>query len=79
MLRPRAIAVKPAEDYTILVSFDNGEEKLFDVKPYISGSWYGQLEKPSVFNRVRIGGISVEWPDGQDIAPDELYDKSIRK
>mgnify|MGYP000101035451 FL=1 len=43
MLRPTAIKVFPQEDYTLRIIFDNGEEKLFDVKPYIRGNWYGEL------------------------------------
>lgn len=70
------MAVKPRKDYMLLVDFSNGERRIFDVKPYINGSWFGQLKDPSVFNSVRIAGLSVEWADGQDIAPDDLYDNS---
>ena len=45
MLRPTAIKVFPQEDYTLRIIFDNGEEKLFDVKPYIKGNWYGELKE----------------------------------
>ena len=30
-MRPKAIDVKPLENYILLVKFDNGEEKEFDV------------------------------------------------
>ena len=43
MLRPTAIKVFSQEDYTLRIIFDNGEEKIFDVKPYIKGNWYGEL------------------------------------
>lgn len=35
MLRPTAIDVFPEENYILRIVFDNGETKLFDVKPYI--------------------------------------------
>ncbi|EET61993.1 hypothetical protein BRYFOR_06187 [Marvinbryantia formatexigens DSM 14469] len=73
MLRPTAIKVIPGKDYTLDVTFDNGERKLFDVKPYIKGSWYGMLRDLSYFNRVKTDGFTVVWSDGQDICPDELY------
>ncbi|MBQ5586119.1 MAG: DUF2442 domain-containing protein, partial [Selenomonadaceae bacterium] len=41
MLRPTAVAVVPIDNYLIRIRFDNGEEKKFDVKPYIKGEWYG--------------------------------------
>ena len=37
MLRPTAVSVTPTDNYIISVKFDNGEEKKFDVKPYIKG------------------------------------------
>ncbi|WP_337479162.1 DUF2442 domain-containing protein [Phascolarctobacterium succinatutens] len=42
MLRPTAISVTVQKDYTLKVIFNNGETKIFDVKPYIKGSWYSQ-------------------------------------
>ena len=76
-IRPRAIGVQPLENYQLLVTFDNQEKKIFDVKPYIRGSWFGKLKDQAVFQAVKIAGLSVEWPDGQDICPDALYEESV--
>ncbi|MBP5200340.1 MAG: DUF2442 domain-containing protein [Schwartzia sp.] len=76
MLRPTAVFVMPNDDYIISVKFDNGEEKKFDVKPYIKGDWYGRLRDTSYFKAVTTDGYTVIWPDGQDICPDELYSLS---
>lgn len=73
MLRPKPIKVKPLENYLLYVTFDNGENKIFDVKPLISGSWFGELENKNIFDTVRISGNTVEWINGQDICPDDLY------
>lgn len=59
------------------VTFDNGETKVFDVKPYIKGTWYGQLEDEFYFGAVTADGYTVVWPDGQDLCPDELYELSV--
>ncbi|MDR1565473.1 MAG: DUF2442 domain-containing protein [Oscillospiraceae bacterium] len=40
MLRPKAVQVKPCPDYLLLVTFDNNEKRLFDVKPYIIGTLF---------------------------------------
>jgi hypothetical protein len=77
MLRPRAVQVTPITDYQLLVRFDTGETRRFDVKPYITGGWFGKLRDTDVFNTARIGEYTVEWPDGQDVAPHCLYDDSI--
>ena len=50
MLRPTAISVTVQKDYTLKVIFNNGETKIFDVKPYIKGSWYSQLKNFSYFS-----------------------------
>ena len=67
MLRPTATAVKAKENYLIEVTFDNGEVKVFDVKPYIKGAWYGQLEGINYFNSAATDGYTVVWPNGQDL------------
>ena len=77
MLRPTAVKVKPDNDYCIIAWFNNGEVKKFDVKPYIKGSWYGELKDLIYFNRVTTDGYTVCWPDGQDLCPDELYELSV--
>ena len=73
MLRPTAVSVLALDDARILVEFDTGEKKIMDVKPYIKGEWYGMLADPSYFRTVRTNGYTVEWKDGQDLCPDELY------
>ena len=77
MLRPKVTAVKPLDNYKLFLSFSTGEQRIFDVMPYISGEWYGKLQNPAVFNTVHVARHTVEWADGQDIAPHELYDLSI--
>lgn len=77
MLTPKIISVEATPDYTLHVCFADGTKNLFDVKPYIHGSWFGELESKSYFKQVRIidDGYGIEWPNGQDIAPHELYEQ----
>ncbi len=77
MLRPTAKEVVPMPDYKLRIEFDNGEVKVFDVKPYIKGNWYSELKDPVYFNSVFTNGYSVEWKNGQDLCPDELYFNSV--
>ena len=74
---PVSIKVKPLEDYHIHVTFDNNEEKIYDVNPLIQGDWFGQLRDINIFNTVHVAGISVEWAEGQDVCPDDLYYNSV--
>lgn len=77
MLQPELISVTPKENYKLLLVYETGERKIFDVLPYMSGSWYGELKDISNFNSVKLANHSVEWSGGQDIAPHELYNNSI--
>lgn len=76
MLQPKITDVKPLPEYKLLLHYETGERKVFDVSPYISGEWFGKLKDVDYFNTVRVSGPSVEWAGGQDIAPHELYDNS---
>jgi len=79
MNRPKAIKVTPMPNYMLEVEFNNGEVKDFDVSPYLKGDWYGKLRDTNIFNQVKIGGLSVVWPGGQDICPDDLYYNSMER
>jgi hypothetical protein len=80
MLQPRIVKVQPLPNSKIELTFENGEVGVFDVSPYISGSWYGRLSEPDYFRTVHIvdGGTGIEWKEGQDIAPHELYELSMK-
>ena len=77
MLQPRVLKVTPLPDYKLFIEYETGEQKIFDVKPYIVGEWYGELNNEKVFKTVHPCGTTVEWEDGQDIAPHELYELSV--
>ena len=78
MLQPAIVNVEPCADYTLSLRYATGEERLFDVSPYLEGPWFGELRDTAYFKAVRLaqGGSGIEWPNGQDIAPHELYDLS---
>lgn len=77
MRYPKVLQVEPTENYTVLITFENGELRRFDVTPYIVGEWFGKLKDKAVFSTVRPCGNTIEWSEGQDIAPHELYELSI--
>src|SRR5207245_11392243 len=52
-LHPRVKAVQPQPDYTLRLTFTNGEVRLFDVKPYLAQGIFQQLQNLAVFNSVR--------------------------
>ncbi len=76
-MNPRVRAVRTSNDYTLTLTFENGEVKRFDVKPYLDIGIFQALKDLSVFNSVRSYLGSVQWQDGQDFCPDLLYEDSL--
>ena len=79
MLQPKLISVEALPKSKLCLCYETGEKKIFDVAPYMVGSWFECLKNADYFRAVRLlpGGIGIEWPDGQDIAPHELYELSV--
>jgi hypothetical protein len=77
MINPRVKSVKPLNDYSIQLTFDNDEVKIFDVRPYLDKGVFTQLKDQSVFNSVRPFMGAVQWNNGLDFGPDTLYLEGI--
>ena len=75
-MRPKAINVMPLENYLLLIEFDNGEKRTFDVKPYFKFKAFEKVKDERIFKTVKVEGLSIEWDNGADICPDELYNNS---
>jgi len=77
---PKLTHIETANPYFLYLTYETGEKKCFDVSPYISGTWFGELRNPRYFHTVRLlaDGEHIEWPNGQDLAPHELYELSER-
>ncbi|MBK8989352.1 MAG: DUF2442 domain-containing protein [Chloroflexi bacterium] len=75
-MNPRVENVKPNANYTVTLEFTNGEQRVFDVKPYLDKGIFRELQDPGYFNSVRPFLGSVQWKNGQDFCPDVLYELS---
>ena len=74
-MSPIAVKVRPLENYHVLIEFETGEVKKYDVSPHIRGSWYGELADKEYFKTVYCDGMTIVWGNGQDICPDNIYIK----
>lgn len=75
-MRPKAIDVKVINKYNIELTFNNGEKRVLDVTPYFKFKIFQELKENNNFEKVKISGLSIEWENGADICPDELYENS---
>lgn len=72
-MNPHVKAVRALEDYELEVSFDNGESRRFDVKPYLDRGIFVRLRDQEAFRAIRVVAGSVEWANGLDLSYDTLY------
>jgi len=71
-------AVRPLNDYRVLVSFSNGERRVFDFAPLLDMPCYQPLKDKTVFGMVYVDCGTLCWNDGDiDIAPETVYERSI--
>ena len=71
------VTVEPLKEYKLLITFDNKEKRIFDVTPYLGDSFFAPLKSLPIFNSVKVSPISLEWVNGIDMCPDELYYNSV--
>lgn len=73
MINPYVQKVKPLDNYCLMLWFENGEQKIFDLKPYLNKGVFKQLKSTSLFASVRVVAGSVEWANEIDLSYDTLY------
>jgi len=65
-MNPRIKSVKPNKNYTLRLTFTNGEVKVFDMKPYLDKGIFTELKDMNLFNSVKPFLGSIQWKNGQD-------------
>lgn len=72
-MNPTVVTVKPKNDYKLTITFDNGEERLFDVTPFLDKGVFSELKNIDYFQKVKVAFGAIEWPHEQDFSKDTLY------
>jgi hypothetical protein len=84
-------SVAAADDFTLLLTFDNGERRIYDMKPHIkAGKVFAFLADMENFKRVYLdegGGVAWDidptvdsrtvWNNQVDLCPDSCYMDSV--
>lgn len=77
-ITPDIIKVKALREYYIYLKFKTGEEKVYDMSKYIKEiGYYKKLKNRDYFEKVKPRGETVEWEEGEDVCPENLYYDSI--
>ncbi|MBV5297170.1 MAG: DUF2442 domain-containing protein [Rhodoferax sp.] len=71
------VKVQPQADYRLLLEFENGERRVFDMTPLLVQKPWLRIQPSHLFTRAFVENGTVAWPGNIDIAPETLYDLSI--
>jgi len=74
--RPKATDVSAESDYMLLITYDNGEKRIFDTKPYIKRKSHKALKDVELFRKAKVSGTKIEWRPLLDIDIIEIYQNS---
>lgn len=73
----RVKKVVAQDDYTLVLTFEDGKRKLFDVKPYLDKGVFRELQDINMFKTARVFFSTVAWANGADFDPEGLYDLGL--
>lgn len=80
MLSIKIANVVPLSNMQLLIFFENGAIKKFDVKPIIKDyPEFEALEEPALFQMVKVepGGYGVSWNEDLDCSEGELWENGV--
>jgi hypothetical protein len=70
------VRVDAKPDYTLLLEFENGEKRVFDMAPLMDRKPFIRLKGSPLFTLASVDYGTVVWPGDIDIAPETLYERS---
>jgi Protein of unknown function (DUF2442) len=72
-MNPYVKQVRSLNNYQLHLTFENGEERIFDATPYLDRGIFKQLKEPNLFATARVVAGSIEWDKELDLSYDTLY------
>ena len=70
---PSVIKVVPNEDFSLAITFDNGEEGTLDMRPHLGFGVFRRIADYDHFKMVRVSFDTIEWDQGVDLDPEFVY------
>ena len=71
------VEVEPRRDYSMLLTFADGQKRLYDARPLLGRQVCESLRDISFFMKARAVFGTVVWNEDIDIAPEHLYECSV--
>ena len=70
------VCVQALPEFTLLLEFENGERRCFDMAPFMDQKPWSRLRQSNAFQGAFVENGSVAWPGRIDIDPETLYEYS---
>ncbi len=70
---PAVKKVVSTDDYKLILTFSNGETRIFDMEPYLDKGIFRELRKLTMFHTVHVSFDTIEWDNEADFDPEVLY------
>jgi hypothetical protein len=64
-------------DFILLLEFENGERRSFDMANYMDQKPWARLRSGNAFRAAFVENGTVAWPGNVDIDPETLYELSV--
>jgi hypothetical protein len=72
-MNPKVIKVQPEQSFMLSLWFANGEQRRFDMKPYLDFEVFQALKDRMIFDSATVFLGSVTWSNDSDLSYDTLY------
>ena len=69
----KVIDAKYVEDYKIKFTFNDGKNKVIDLKDELWGEVFEPLKNKDYFKKFKLNAFTLEWANGADFSPEFLY------
>jgi len=74
-MSPSVKSVRAVDNYQLMVEFDNNEQGVLNMAPYLDFDVFSKLKDRSLFNTVKVCFDTIEWDTGIDLDPKFVYEK----
>jgi hypothetical protein len=72
-MNPYVKDLTPLPNHRLLLTFENGETRIFDVTLYLERGVFQRIKHFGLFGLAKVVAGSVEWPGEIDLSYDTLY------
>jgi len=74
---PAVKSVQALSDYILILTFEGGIKKSFDMKPYLETGIFKELKDVQKFNCVHLSFDTVAWNNDADFDPEVLFQNGV--